>query len=35
MTAAWFARSKASSEAWLPIYEKIARENGALDKSTA
>ena len=35
MTAAWFARSKASSEAWLPIYQKIARENGALDKSTA
>ena len=35
MTAAWFAKSKESSEAWQPIYEKIARENGALDKSTA
>ena len=35
MTAAWFAKSKESSDAWQPIYEKIARENGALDKSTA
>jgi len=35
MTAAWFAKSKESSDAWQPIYERIARENGALGKSTA
>jgi hypothetical protein len=29
MTAAWFAKSKERSEAWLAVYEKIARDQGA------
>jgi hypothetical protein len=35
MTAAWFAKSKERSEAWQPVYEKIASDKRAAGRSFA